>query len=147
MLGVMANQEYIVFDKVLAPSYLQVIFRGTYWIRSWSLLQKEDRQMIKMDCRNIETNAMEVFPRHGWRFNNRIDFRCVLETCHPRFSNENQALVICVPRKCTHKTTEQKYQKTMLYSGKHTYINTYNYQSIAERLLNFSSGSILLRDG
>ena len=63
----------IVFDKVLAPSYLQVIFRGTYWIRFWSLLQKEeDRQMMKMRCRNIETTTLEVFVRHGWRFSNRI---------------------------------------------------------------------------
>ena len=29
----------IVFNKTIAPSYLQVVFR-TYWIRSWSLLQK-----------------------------------------------------------------------------------------------------------
>jgi len=65
----------IVFDKVLAPSYLQVIFKGTYWIRFWSLLQKEeDRQMMKMGCRKIETTAMEVFARNGWRFSNRITF-------------------------------------------------------------------------
>jgi len=63
----------IIFDKAAAPSYLQVVFRGTYWTRSWSLLQKEeDRQIMKMGCRNIETTAMEVFARHGWRFNNRI---------------------------------------------------------------------------
>ena len=63
----------IIFDKAAAPSYLQIIFRGTYWIRSWSQLQKEeDRQMMKMGCMNIETTAMEVFSRHGWRFSNRI---------------------------------------------------------------------------
>jgi len=56
----------IVFDKILAPSYLQVIFRGTYWTRSWSLLQKEeDRHSMKMGCRSIETIAMEVFARYG----------------------------------------------------------------------------------
>ena len=67
------TRNNIVFDKVLAPSYLQIIFRGTYWIRSWSQLQKEeDRQMMKMYCRNIETTTMEVFSRHGWRFSNRI---------------------------------------------------------------------------
>jgi hypothetical protein len=64
-----------VFNKVLAPSYLQVIFRGTYWIRFWSLLQKEeDRQMMKIGCRKIETIAMKVFARNGWRFSNRIMF-------------------------------------------------------------------------
>lgn len=56
-----------------APSYLQVIFRGTYWTKSWSLLQKEeDRQKMKMGCRIIETTAMKVFARYGWRFSNRI---------------------------------------------------------------------------
>jgi hypothetical protein len=28
----------IIFDKATTPSYLQVIFKGTYWIRFWSLL-------------------------------------------------------------------------------------------------------------
>ena len=28
--------------------------------------------MMKMDCRNIETTAMEVFSRHGWSFSIRI---------------------------------------------------------------------------
>jgi len=63
----------LVFDKILAPSYLQVIFRGIYWIRFWSLLQKEeDHQIIMMGCRKIETAALEMFARNGWRFVNRI---------------------------------------------------------------------------
>jgi hypothetical protein len=62
-----------VFDKVIAQSYLQVIFKATYWTRFWSLLQKEeDRLSVKMGCRIIETAAMEVFARHGWNFSNRI---------------------------------------------------------------------------
>jgi hypothetical protein len=64
----------IVFDKAAAPSYLQAIFRGTYWTWYWSLLQEEDRQMIMMGCRSIETTAMEIFARHRWRFSNRIAF-------------------------------------------------------------------------
>jgi hypothetical protein len=48
----------IVFDKVVAPSYLQAIFRGTYWTRFWSLLQKEE----------------DLFARHGWSFRNRLAF-------------------------------------------------------------------------
>ena len=54
---------------------LKVIFRGTYWTRSWSLLLNEDdRHMMKMGCTTIETVAMEVFARHGWRFSNRLAF-------------------------------------------------------------------------
>jgi hypothetical protein len=67
------TRNEIIFDKAVAPSYLQVIFRGTYWTRSWCLLQKEeDRQLMRMGCRFIEITAMEVFARHGWRFSNRI---------------------------------------------------------------------------
>jgi hypothetical protein len=63
----------LVFDKILALSYLHVIFRGTYWIRFWTLLQKEEyRQIMMMGCRKIETAAIEVFARNGWRFVNRI---------------------------------------------------------------------------
>jgi hypothetical protein len=59
------TRNNIIFDKAAAPSYLQVIFRGTYWIRSWSLLQKEeDRQKMLMGCRIIETTAIEVFARY-----------------------------------------------------------------------------------
>jgi hypothetical protein len=67
------TRNEVVFDKTTTPSYLQVIFKGTYWTRFWTLLQKEDRQFIKEDCRTIETAAMEMFVRHGWRFSNRID--------------------------------------------------------------------------
>jgi hypothetical protein len=67
------TRNEVVFDKITVPSYLQVIFRGTYWIRFWSLLQREeDSQTMKMGCRQIETNVMEVFARNGWRFSIRI---------------------------------------------------------------------------
>jgi hypothetical protein len=73
--GIWLTWNNMIFDKTVALSYLQVIFRGTYWTRTWSLLQKEeDRQIIMMGCRNLETTAMEVFARHGWRFSNRIAF-------------------------------------------------------------------------
>jgi len=57
----------VVFDKAIAPSYLQVIFKGMYWTRYWTLLQKEeDCHLMKAGCRTIETAVMEVFVRHGW---------------------------------------------------------------------------------
>jgi hypothetical protein len=55
-----------VFDKAISLSYLQVIFKETYWTRSWALLLKEeDRLLIKAGCRTIETATMEVFIRYG----------------------------------------------------------------------------------
>ena len=57
------------------PSFLQVIFRGTYWVRFWTLLLKEeDRPVMKTACRVVETIAMEVFSNNGWRFSNRIAY-------------------------------------------------------------------------
>jgi len=64
----------IVFNKIVAPSYLQAIFRGPYWTRFWSLLQKEeeDCHLMKMGCKTIEIVAIEVFARHGWSFRNKL---------------------------------------------------------------------------
>ena len=65
----------IMFDKALAPSYLHVIFKGTYWTRYWSLIQKEeDCHLLMMGCRTVEIATMEVFARHDWRFANRLAF-------------------------------------------------------------------------
>jgi hypothetical protein len=69
------TRNNIVFDKVAAPSYLQLSSGGTYWTRFWSLLQnEEDGHLVKMGCRTIETVAIEVFARHGWSFTNRLAF-------------------------------------------------------------------------
>jgi hypothetical protein len=36
-------------------SYLQIVFRGTYWARIWSLLSKEEtREFLKKMCRRLE---------------------------------------------------------------------------------------------
>ena len=56
----------VVFDNHPTPSFLQVIFRGTYWARFWTLLLKEDdRPVMKTACRVVETIAMEVFSNNG----------------------------------------------------------------------------------
>ena len=69
----------VVFDKAIALSCLQVIFKEMYWTRYQTLLQKEeDRHFMKAGCRAIETAAMEVFTRHGWRFSNRIALQSFL---------------------------------------------------------------------
>jgi hypothetical protein len=67
------TRNNIIFDKAAAPSYLQVIFRGPTgpgpgpYFRRRRIAKK-----IKTRCRIIETTAMEVFARYGWRFSNRI---------------------------------------------------------------------------
>ena len=47
--------------------------RGTYWIRSWWLLFKEEeREVLKSGCMKMETTIMNLFNRLGWKLSNRI---------------------------------------------------------------------------
>ena len=60
------SRNDIVFDKVNPQSCLQILFRATYWIRFWALLQKkEDKIIISENCRVLEFIAMEIFARNG----------------------------------------------------------------------------------
>jgi hypothetical protein len=53
---------------------LQVLFRGTHWLRFWAQLQKDeaDGVLIKNVCRCLESVAMQFCVNFGWRFSNRI---------------------------------------------------------------------------
>jgi hypothetical protein len=63
----------MVFNKATLNTYIQVIFRVTYWIRQWSMLHREeDQPLFKMGYRNWENLIMEVFAKFGWSFNNHI---------------------------------------------------------------------------
>jgi hypothetical protein len=43
---------------------LQVIFRGTYWIRSWALLSKEkEKDELKGGCQRLEIVCMDFFAK------------------------------------------------------------------------------------
>jgi hypothetical protein len=67
------SRNDIVFNKTVAPSYLQAIFRDLLDQVLVSLQkEEEDRHFMKMGCKTIEIAAMEVFVRHGWSFSNRI---------------------------------------------------------------------------
>jgi hypothetical protein len=67
------NQNDIIFNKKQILSYLQVMFRATYWIRIWASFQKEDAQVIlRTACRLMETLTMKFFVKHGWWSSNRL---------------------------------------------------------------------------
>jgi hypothetical protein len=67
------NRNDAVFQNIIANSYLQVIFRGTYWIRQWSLLSKEEeRRMMKDGCRQLEGVALQFFGSCDWKNQKRI---------------------------------------------------------------------------
>jgi len=57
----------IIFHKVKYHSILQVIFGGTYWLRFWAQLQREEqaKTTLSLMSRNIETIALE-FIKGGW---------------------------------------------------------------------------------
>jgi hypothetical protein len=61
--------------------------------------------------------------------------------CHTRFSKEqNQDNHMCAQEVHTY-VRMKKYQNNVYIKRKTYYINTYNYQSVAEKSLIFSSGS------
>ena len=67
------SRNDIVFDNVNPQPCLQILFRATYWIRFWALLRKEDdMNTIPENCQVLESMAMEIFARNGWRFSNRL---------------------------------------------------------------------------
>uniref|UniRef100_J3KUF7 Uncharacterized protein n=1 Tax=Oryza brachyantha TaxID=4533 RepID=J3KUF7_ORYBR len=54
-------------------SRLKVIFRATYWVRSWSLLlNEEDDNLTKECCKLLEMRVLEFYSRYGWNFPRRI---------------------------------------------------------------------------
>jgi hypothetical protein len=68
------SRNDVVFEKASIKSFMQVLYRGTYWLRFWSQLENDDqdKEKITMAYRKLETVAMEIFADHGWRCNNRI---------------------------------------------------------------------------
>uniref|UniRef100_A0A8I6XUJ7 Reverse transcriptase zinc-binding domain-containing protein n=1 Tax=Hordeum vulgare subsp. vulgare TaxID=112509 RepID=A0A8I6XUJ7_HORVV len=63
----------ITFNGKNFNNFLQVIFRATSWIRTWSLLSHVDsRGRMDIGCNRWEMVARVIFNRFGWRANNRL---------------------------------------------------------------------------
>ena len=60
----------IIFNNIKVGSILQVIFRGTYWLRFWAQLQSDEhaKNALSKMSRNIEIIAMELV-KGGWKQN------------------------------------------------------------------------------
>jgi hypothetical protein len=58
----------MVFNRVKSNTVVQVIFRATFWTRTWSLLCKDAaaKDNLKRACRVLESVIMEVFAKFGW---------------------------------------------------------------------------------
>jgi hypothetical protein len=67
------SRNDLVFQKSHYKSILQVIFRGTFWIRTWSVLSNhEGRTILKDGCRALEGASLEIFNKSGWNALKRI---------------------------------------------------------------------------
>jgi hypothetical protein len=68
------SRNDLVFQKSQFKSILQVMFRGAFSIRSWSVLSKEEgRIILKEVCRELEAVALEIFHKSGWNALKRIE--------------------------------------------------------------------------
>ena len=64
----------VAFNRQTITNFLQVIFRASTWIRTWSLLSRADhRAHMDIGCSRWEMVARDTYNRFGWRSNNRID--------------------------------------------------------------------------
>lgn len=69
------SRNEVVFQRSKPLSFLQVMFKGIYWIRSWSILSKEvDKLVLTVGCRRLEIAALVFFNRNGWNTLKRIQF-------------------------------------------------------------------------
>jgi hypothetical protein len=67
------NRNEVVFIRTSANNSLQVIFRTTHWIRTWSKLSKEEEiDLLKSCCCKLDVAVMEVFSKFGWCSNRRL---------------------------------------------------------------------------
>ncbi|WVZ53763.1 hypothetical protein U9M48_004664, partial [Paspalum notatum var. saurae] len=56
-----------VFDRKQPKNFLQILFRGTFWLRHWAKLQRSDDlvQWLTQGAHNLEVAALRVFASFG----------------------------------------------------------------------------------
>jgi hypothetical protein len=57
----------VVFDKCRLKTFLQVLFRGTYWLRQWASLQQHDdqRDQLIQVGQFLETSTLQFLVPMG----------------------------------------------------------------------------------
>ncbi|WVZ91755.1 hypothetical protein U9M48_037881 [Paspalum notatum var. saurae] len=65
-----------VFDRKQPKNFLQVLFRGTFWLRHWAKFQRSDDlvQWLTQGAHNLEVAVLRVFTSFGWQAPARISF-------------------------------------------------------------------------
>ena len=62
-----------VFSKIMPNSYLQVLFRGMFWARLWSLLSKKEAEdCLRKNCQRLEGVMLEFTANGAWNFRKRL---------------------------------------------------------------------------
>lgn len=62
-----------VFQKKVTNSYLEVIFKGTYWIRQWFLLSTEEEgRLMKECCKRLQRTVLQLFGSRNWKNQKRL---------------------------------------------------------------------------
>ena len=70
------TRNEVVFDECKPKSLLQVLFRGTHWLRQWANLQRHEDlkdQMISV-AQHLEKSALEFFGSNGWLSQRHVGF-------------------------------------------------------------------------
>jgi len=70
------TRNEVVFDKCKPKSLLQVLFRGTHWLRHWANLQRHEDlkdQMISV-AQHLETSTLGFFGSNGWLSQRHVGF-------------------------------------------------------------------------
>jgi hypothetical protein len=66
--AVWITRNEVVFDKCRPKSFLQVLFRGTHWLRQWANLQRHDdlQDQLVSAGQHLESSALHFFGSNGW---------------------------------------------------------------------------------
>jgi hypothetical protein len=49
-VAIWTSRNDVIFNNIIVMSPMQVIYKSTYWIRFWSLLQKKKNQLLLKDA-------------------------------------------------------------------------------------------------
>jgi len=55
--------------------FLQVLFRGTHWLRQWAKFQRDEdrREELVQAAGHLESSALQFFHSNGWLSLRRVD--------------------------------------------------------------------------
>jgi len=62
------TRNEVFFDKCRPKTFLQVLFRGTHWLRQWARLQRCEvlKDQLLLAGQFLETSALHFFRSNGW---------------------------------------------------------------------------------